>query len=180
MVSFKQTFTGELSFPIFLLEYPSCSHVLHSFINFSIYVCGLWSSFSSSLPSCTLLHLCFPVWTTHVPPNFGNYSPYSCSFHKPGLTWLLFKKPLTNSFLIIPETLIHQHLLDLVAKFILPLPFILLQILLLWFVWWNILHCSLWRVERLTQKLFYWAFFSLPFLSEFFSMEHLSFSSATT
>lgn len=96
--------------------------------------------------------------------------------------WLdpLLKKPLTNSFLIIPEMLIHQHLLDLVAKFILPLPFILLQILLLWFVWWDILHCPLWRVEKLTQELIYWAFFSLPFLSEFFSIEYPSFSSATT
>lgn len=87
--------------------------------------------------------------------------------------WLdsLHKKSLTDSFLIIPETSIHQHLLDLVAKFVLPLPFILLQILLLRFVWWVILYCRLWRVERLTQALICSTFFSLPFLSEFFSME---------
>lgn len=59
---------------------PSWSHVPHSFINFSIYVCGLWSSFSSSLPSCTLLHSCFPVWTTHAPLYFGDCSPHSCCF----------------------------------------------------------------------------------------------------
>lgn len=106
MVSFKQTFTGEFSFPISLLEYPSCSHVPHSFINFSIYVCGLWSSFPSSLPSCTLLHSCFPVWTTHAPPYFGDCSPHSCSFHKTGLTWLFAQE---TSYYLLPHHTWDAH-----------------------------------------------------------------------
>lgn len=145
IISFKQTFTGRgggaqfscLSFSIsFLLTHTSL------FINFSIHVSEILSSSLIFLPAHSSIHV-FPP-RPHIYHHLLETALLTAT-HLTRQCWLdsLHKKSLTNSFLIIPETSIHQHLLDLVAKYVLPLPFILLQILLLRFVWWVILYCPL-------------------------------------